>query len=38
MSEVTDKIIESIDKLTVMELAELSKALQAKNDFSGSTP
>jgi large subunit ribosomal protein L7/L12 len=38
MSEVTDKIIESIDKLTVMELAELSKALQDKYGVSAAVP
>jgi len=38
MSEVTDKIIESIDKLTVMELAELSKALQEKYGVSAAMP
>jgi large subunit ribosomal protein L7/L12 len=38
MSEVTDKIIESIDKLTVMELAELSKALQEKYGVSAAVP
>lgn len=38
MSEVTDKIIESIDKLTVMELAELSKALQDKYGVSAAMP
>jgi len=38
MSEVTDKIIESIDQLTVMELAELSKALQDKYGVSAAMP
>jgi large subunit ribosomal protein L7/L12 len=38
MSEVIDKIIESIDKLTVMELAELSKALQDKYGVSAAMP
>jgi large subunit ribosomal protein L7/L12 len=38
MSEVTDKIIESIDTLTVMELAELSKALQEKYGVSAAMP
>lgn len=38
MSEVTDKIIESIDQLTVMELAELSKALQEKYGVSAAMP
>jgi large subunit ribosomal protein L7/L12 len=38
MSEVIDQIIESIDKLTVMELAELSKALQEKYGVSAAMP
>lgn len=38
MSEVIDNIIESIDKLTVMELAELSKALQEKYGVSAAAP
>jgi len=38
MSEVIDQIIESIDKLTVMELAELSKALQDKYGVSAAMP
>jgi len=38
MSEVIDNIIESIDKLTVMELAELSKTLQEKYGVSAAAP
>ena len=38
MSEVIDKIIESIDQLTVMELAELSKSLQDKYGVSAAMP
>jgi large subunit ribosomal protein L7/L12 len=38
MSEVIDQIIDSIDKLTVMELAELSKALQEKYGVSAAMP
>jgi large subunit ribosomal protein L7/L12 len=38
MSEVIDNIIESIDKLTVMELAELSKTLQDKYGVSAAAP
>ncbi len=38
MSEVIDQIIDSIDKLTVMELAELSKALQDKYGVSAAMP
>jgi large subunit ribosomal protein L7/L12 len=38
MSEVIENIIESIDKLTVMELAELSKALQEKYGVSAAMP
>jgi len=38
MSEVIDKIVESIDKLTVMELAELSKTLQDKYGVSAAMP
>ncbi|MBD3383048.1 MAG: 50S ribosomal protein L7/L12 [candidate division Zixibacteria bacterium] len=38
MSEATDKIIEEIDKLTVMELADLSKALQEKYGVSAAAP
>jgi len=38
MSEQTDQIIEMIDKLTVMELADLSKALQDKYGVSAAVP
>ena len=38
MSEATDKIIEEIDNLTVMELADLSKALQEKYGVSAAAP
>ena len=38
MSEQTDQIIEMIDKLTVMELAELSKSLQDKYGVSAAVP
>jgi len=38
MSDVINNIIESIDKLTVMELAELSKTLQEKYGVSAAAP